>query len=485
LNTFRRLRGSPGTALAVPLPEPHLAVIPEQFSHAGISLPQILSILRAYWKQSLAIALCITVLSAIGIKFLPKTYTATATLIVNSDTKDPLAGRDFPVEMLASYVATQTELMQSPVVLLPVVDRLKLTEDRSFTDGFSGDPDALREYVERNLTISLYIETGRGGQLLYVNASAKTAAKAADIANAVADVYIEQDRRRLDDPAGERAQRYAEELAELRAKATAAQDKVTAFRKQFGINDITAAPTDSEVQNLDNLQQRLLETQNLRRSLEAKESGQQSSADEALASRTVQDLKTLLSTQMSQLAQLSATYGPQHPKVRELNAQISLTRESLASETHTLSDNTATELARTKELEQKYSRAVTEQQAKVASLRQAQDEGGKLLLELESAKSVYKHALDGYDQIMFAAVANHTNVGFVSRAVAPIKASRPNKVKLMLLALVAGIGLGVAIPAVYELFFHRRLRCRDDMERGFGIAVLAQLESVPALSSAI
>ena len=67
----------------------------------------------------------------------------------------------------------------------------------------------------------------------------------------------------------------------------------------------------------------------------------------------------------------------------------------------------------------------------------------------------------------------------------PIKASRPNKVKLMLLALVAGIGLGVAIPAVYELFFHRRLRCRDDMERGFGIAVLAQLESVPALLSAI
>jgi polysaccharide biosynthesis transport protein len=467
LNTFRRLRGTPGTALAVPLPEPHLAVIPEQFSHAGISLPQILAILRAYWKQCLAIALCITVLSAIAIKFLPKTYTATATLIVNSDTKDPLAGRDFPVEMLASYVATQTELMQSPVVLLPVVDRLKLTEDRSFTDGFSGDPNALREYVERNLSFSLYIETGRGGQLLYVNASAKTAAKAADIANAVADVYIEQDRRRLDDPAGERAQRYAEELAELRAKATAAQDKVTAFRKQFGINDITAAPTDSEVQNLDNLQQRLLETQNLRRSLEAKESGQQSSADEALASRTVQDLKTLLSTQLSQLAQLS------------------LTRQSLANETHTLSDNTATELARTKELEQKYSRAVTEQQAKVASLRQAQDEGGKLLLELESAKSVYKHALDGYDQIMFAAVANHTNVGFVSRAVAPIKASRPNKVKLMLMALVAGMGLGVAIPAVYELFFHRRLRCRDDMERGFGIAVLAQLESVPALSGAV
>jgi succinoglycan biosynthesis transport protein ExoP len=271
-------------------------------------------------------------------------------------------------------------------------------------------------------------------------------------------------------------------LAELRAKATAAQDKVTAFRRLNGLNDIRASSTDSEAQNLHNLQERLQETQNLRRSLEAKESGEQASADEALASTTVQQLKTLLSNQTSDLAKLSATYGPQHPKVRELNSQIALTRQSLANETHALSENTITGLTRARELEQKYIRAVADEQAKVLALRQAQDEGGKLLLELESAQSVYKHALDGYDQIMFAAVANHTNVGFVSRAVAPIKASKPNKVNLMLMALAAGIGLGLGIPAIYELFFNRRLRCRDDMEREFGIAVLTQLESVPALA---
>jgi hypothetical protein len=134
--------------LAITLPEPQLATIPEQFAHGGISVQQILSIVRAYWKQSLAITLCTATVAATAIKFLPKTYTATATLIVNSDTKDPLAGRDFPVEMLASYVATQTELMQSPVVLMPVVDRLKLTQNRDYTSGFAGSADALREYVE-------------------------------------------------------------------------------------------------------------------------------------------------------------------------------------------------------------------------------------------------------------------------------------------------------------------------------------------------
>lgn len=473
---------TPGTAITVALPEPNLATIPEQISHQGMSVAQFSAILLAYWKQIAVITVVVVSLGAVAIKSLPKTYTATATLIVNADLKDPLAGRDFPVEMITSYVSTQIELMTSPIVLLPVVDQLKLMEDKNFTAGFSGSADALREFAQRNLATATHVERGIGGQLLYVSVSAKSAAKAADIANAVADVYIEQDRRRLNDPAGERAQRYTEELAELREKATIAQDKVTAFRKENGIGDMSSGSAGTEVQALDTLHQRLLETQNLRRSLEAKQTGQQASADETIGSASVQTSKTLLDAQLSQLAQLSGTYGPRHPKVRELNAQIALTRQSLANANHALSANTETELGRTKALEQKYRQAVAEQEAKVVKLRQAQDEGSKLVLELESAKAVYKHALDGFDQIMFQAVANHTNVSVVRRAVPPLRASKPNKIKLMMMALAVGLGLGVGGPLAYGVIFARRLRCRDDVERDFGIAVLAQLEAVPTLA---
>jgi polysaccharide biosynthesis transport protein len=468
---------TPGTAITVALPEPNLAIIPEQVSHQGMSVAQFAAILLAYWKQIAVISLVVASLGAVTIKFLAKTYTATATLIVSSDLKDPLAGRDFPVEMIASYVSTQIELMTSPIVLLPAIDRLKLMDDKNFTAGFSGNGDALREFVQKNLALSLQVQRGTGGQLLYVSASAKSAAQAADIANAVADVYIEQDRRRLNDPAGERAQRYTEELAELREKATIAQDKVTAFRHENGIGDMNSASAGTEVQSLDTLHQHLLETQNLRRTLEAKLTGQKAPADETPGS-------AVLDAQLAQLAQLSGTYGPQHPKVKELNAQIALTRQSLANANHATSASTEAELARTKELERKYAQAVAEQEAKVVKLRQAQDEGSKLVLELESAKSVYKQALDGFDQIMFQAVASHANVSVVNRAVPPLRASKPNKIKLMFMALAAGLGLGVGIPLGYGLIFARRLRCRDDVERDFGIAVLAQLEAVPALARA-
>lgn len=482
----KRFRRTPPVAL-LPAPESAPVNVPDLPAHSGISPTQIIAMMRARWIPGVIIAVAVTVVGAVAIKYLPKTYTAMTSLIVDSDVKDPLAGRDFPVEMIANYVSTQIELMTSPIVLLPVVDRLHLTQDKNFTAGFSGSSDALREFVEKNLAQSLQIERGTGGQLIYLSASAKSAARAAEIANAVADVYIEQDRQRLNGPAGERAQRYVQELAELREKATIAQDKVTAFRKQNGLGEISpgTATGDTEVQALDNLHQRLLETQNLRRSLEAKLSGTQAAASDPTAVVAVQSLKTQLENELAQLAQLRGTYGPQHPKIRELEARIAVTRQSVADEQHAASQGVEAELARTKELEQKYLRAVADQEAKVAALRQAQDEGSKLVLELDSAKSVYKHALDGFDQIMFQAVANHTNVSVVSRAVAPLRASKPNKMKLLLMVLLAGVGMGVGAPLGYELFLDRRLRCRDDMEREFGIAVLAQLDAVPALARAV
>jgi uncharacterized protein involved in exopolysaccharide biosynthesis len=469
------------TAVTVALPEPNPAAIPEEVSHQGLSLSQLLAVLRAYRKQITVISVVLVSLSAMAIKLLPKTYTATATLIVNADVRDPLAGRDFPVQVITDYVSTQIELMTSPIVLQPVVQQLNLMQDKDFTAGFSGSADALREFVQKNLAAAVQVQRGVGGQLLYVSASAKSAAKAADIANAVADVYITQDRRRLNDPAAERAQRYTEELAELREKVSVAQDKVTAFRKDNGIGSMNSESNGTEEQSLDTLHQRLLETQNLRRSLEAKQAGQEPSADEAAATGSMQASRALLDTQLSQLAQLNRIYGPQHPKILELNAQIALTRQSLADESQTLAANRETEIARARKLEEKYLQAIAGQEAKVVKLRQAQDEGSKLVLELESAKAVYKQALDGFDQIMFQAVANHANVSIVSRAVSPLRPSKPNKIKLMMMAFAMSLGLGIGAPMGHGLVVSRRLRCRDDMERDFGIAVLAQLEAVPML----
>lgn len=449
---------------------------------AGISLSQIVTIARAYWRQSLAIALAFIVLAALSIKALPKTYTATATLIVNSQTDDPLAAQRTPDGMNNfSYVATQVELMTSPVVLLPVVDRLNLTSNRDFVAGFSGgNAMALRDYAERSLAKTLDIETGRGGQLIYVFASGRYPNEAAAIANAVADVYMTEERRRLDGPATERAERYSQELAELRAKAESAQQSVTDFRKDNGLTDLSETGANSETQALSTLEARLLDAQNQRRALEARQTGQEATADEALASDQIDHLKSQLSLLRQQEADLETTLGPRNPKLLAVQAQIKEAQGTLDHAIAALTANTGTQLTRARDLETRLTQAVSAERAKVLKLRQLQDQGQKLQLELESAQSVYKRALDGYDQIMFASVDHSSDVSLISRATPPVRPSKPNKIKLFLAAIAAGLLLGLSLPAVYELLFNRRLRCRDDLERSFGIPVLAQFDAVPA-----
>lgn len=454
---------------------------------AVLSLPQVIAIARAYWKASVVTALVVIALTGLIIKLLPHTYTATATLISNIQSNDPLAPQlqNIDFNNYAVTQVTQMELMTAPIVLLPVVDRLKLTSDKNFVSGFRGNsPTALREYAEKALAKVIEIDTGRGGALIYVSASARYPNQAAAIANTVADVYMSEERSRLEGPASERAQRYSQELAALRSKSEAAQQALTDFRERNALTDLNEnGGADGEAQALLTLETRLLDAQTERRTLQARQAGQEADANEALNSEQIYHLKGQLSSERAQRAELATTLGPKHPKLVALDAQIATTQAALDRAVSALSANTTTQLARAIKLEASLTAAVTAERAKVLRVRQLQDQAQKLALELESAQSVYKRALDGYDQIMFASVDHPTDVSIISRATAPVRPSKPNKVKLFIVGILAGLLLGVAGPMAYELLVNRRVRCREDIERTFGIPVLAQFDAISAATA--
>src|SRR6202011_988158 len=235
---------------------------------------------------------------------------------------------------------------------------------------------------------------------------------------------------------------------------------------------------------LSSLETRLQEAQNARRAAEVKAAADQKNGANATASQAIQSLRSQINTERAQLAQLRATMGVAHPKVIELQNQIDANQRILDSEFSNVSAGAASDLSAARQLEAKLQAAVQEQRGKVLSISRLEDEGTKYVLELESAQSVYKRALDGYDQIMFASGGHATNINFVSRAVPPQLASKPNKFKLLFMGLVAGIALGISGPLAYELLVNRRIRCRDDFERGFSIPVLMEFDAIPARSAA-
>lgn len=481
-------RDLPVLASATPLAL-HTAYMSPPYAQPGLSLAQLAAILWAYRKQSLLIAGAVVFVAGVACLLWPRTYEATTTLMVDFEVNDPLAGREFPTGLLGSYMATQVELARGSEVLLPVIERLQLTQDEDYAAGHSGDAASLATWVETRVRKKLQVEQGKyGSQLIYVTYGAGSAAEAAQVANAVAEVYADQQHRRLTDPAGERATRYTAQLAELKAKVVHAQQQVTEFRQRTGLID-SDEKGDVGMLMLSTLEERLLEAQNARRAAESRASADAAVGAQVLGSTMIQSLKTQVALQGATLAQLRTTLGERHPQVLELQSQMGATRAALNAELQAYAGNAAAELASAQQLEQKLEKALEERRASVLKVRQLQDSGAKQLLELESAQSVYKRALEGYDQVLFASTGGYTNISIVSRATPPPRPSKPKVGILMLLAVFAGGALGMAVPLLYELV-NRRVRCRDDVERDHGIPVLMELGPIhtsrppPALAAA-
>jgi uncharacterized protein involved in exopolysaccharide biosynthesis len=453
------------------------AYIPLNYGQPGLSLKQMLSIVWAYRNLSLLIVAVVMTLTVAIVALWPKTYAATVALMVNYEVNDPLNGKELPVGQVGSYIATQVELMQTPEVLQAVVDRLGLAQNPDYARGYKGENGTLSEWVATQLAKTLTItQSLRGSQLIYLTYSSNDRKEAALIANTIADVYKEQDYKRSTGPSSESAKRYAQELNELKLKVDQAQKEVTEFKQRNGlIDEGNRSNVDAALQAT--LDEHLLVAQSALRVAEARASADQSVSDQVLSSTQTQALKTQLAAQELRLAQLIRAYSPQHPAVLDAQLQIETIRHSLASALKSYSDNASAGVSVAQRLEQSLQRAVAEQRAKVMAKSRVQDEAAKYLLELESAQSVYKRALEGYDRVMFASGGHYTNVSLVSRATPPVAASKPKVLVWLVLGAIAALGLGLGIPLLYELS-NRRVRSRDDLERHHGVPVLAEFGKI-------
>jgi polysaccharide biosynthesis transport protein len=465
----------PGTSVGA---APQFAMLPEQFVGAEPSAAQIRSVLAAYRWKIVCLTLALLVASAVIVKLWPKSYAATVTMMVNQSNQ---GGPDY-VNALASYMSTQVALMRSPRMFATVVERLNLIQDPEFTAGYRPAVSTLDNWVQQSLADKLDIAQVGNSQLLSVTATSKSFLKAAQLANAVADAYLAQTQYHEIDQNSDQAHQYSAELKDLRTRVTAAQDRVTTFRQSTGITDINnnRMQNDVEVQMLTDLEQRLLEAQNQRHIAESQRGGDQATRSNVLGSTLIQNLKSQDAALQSQLAQLRATLGSDHPKVMEITAEIAATRKSLAEAINTYATNSSAELASAQEVEAKLQAAVVAQRERVQLLRSRQDEGTKLQLELEAAQTVYRRALE---DITFASTVSLTNINIVSRATPSAKFSKPNKMVMMLCGAILSLLVGVLGPVGFEFLIDRRLRCRDDFERDLGIPVLAEFDHVAAIAS--
>ncbi|HEX4872827.1 MAG TPA: GNVR domain-containing protein [Nevskiaceae bacterium] len=459
------------------LPAETEAALPTPFIASAPTPQQIGTMI---WARRYAIALITAVLvvfTGVVSKLLPRSYEATATLLVDFEINDPLSGRDFSPMLAESYLLTQMEFMTSPVVLLPVVDALGLASREEYLAGYSGEGGTgLREWVMAGLARDLSVSQGKQSRFIYVTYSARDPQLAAAGANAVANRYLEAAQERSGAPVREQADRYGTQLESLRTAVDAAQTRVTEFRQRTGLIDLDQK-VDVDAERLLELDRRLAEAESQRRLAEQRHARGAETSAAVLESALVQSLKTQLAQQEARMAELSATLGTRHPEYQALQAEIATTRERLQREIGAYGGGARAELDAARSVEQQLRREVERQRETLLETRRLQDEGTRYLRELESATKVYESALQGYDQILLSAQSRYSPARLVSAATPPLRHSRPKATQNVILALFAGLMVGTAICLLLELM-RRRVRSRDDLERELRLPVLAELGEI-------
>lgn len=441
----------------------------EEVQGSGFTIMQVVNMVWAHAWISAGLFVLLAALSYLAIKSLPKSYNATAALIVHADDVDPLAGRNFSIGQAGTFFPTQVELINNIVMLQPVVERLKLYEDQEFTGGFVGDSKALNDVVVSNLRQKLEVKPGAGSQLLYISVTARDPEKAAAITNAVADEYLRQSNERTNAPAAARAGRYGEQLAQLKSNVDEAAARVAEFRQRHRLANLgqTGGGAGLDEEALADLQKNLLLAQSARRQLENR--SLDARADGVLVQQTPEEtaLRQRLDDLQAELVKQSATLGPRHPRIVQLETEIAALRQEINA-------GTQKALAVARDLENRYQAELAAAQRRVLQQREVEDQGAKLVLEQKLAEEAYAQALRGLDEVKFASEGNYQDVTLVSRAEPPVKPSKPNKMKLFAAALAASLAMALGGPFAYELLLNRRIRCRDDLERSFRIVTLAE-----------
>ena len=168
--------------------------LPDDVLHPGPTPRQLWAMLRANALWIAGFALALTVLTALVTMALPKTYRATAGVLISYEAKDPLTGRDVASFLAPSYLSTQLDLLRGRELLLEVVDRLGWTRDPQRAEGYTGDggEDGLRQQLAHGLGQRLAIESHKDSRLVTVSYSDRDPALAAQVANLVAQVYLER-----------------------------------------------------------------------------------------------------------------------------------------------------------------------------------------------------------------------------------------------------------------------------------------------------
>ncbi|MCJ8192031.1 GumC family protein [Sphingomicrobium aestuariivivum] len=390
------------------------------------------------------------------------------------------------------FFETQYELLKSRRLAEMVVDDLGLEEDYQFIGGPEAGEELLQELSvdeRRKAAVGrvmggINVKPVSNSNIVTVDFTARDPQRAARVANAVAQQYMEMDLEQRFEATRMARDFLAGRLEEVRGRLEDSERQAADYARRTGLIGEQGVSSDASTTTIDgatlarlNAELTQATAERVRAESQFRSNNGGKAASEALSNDTISRLRYERAEKRGELSKLQSDFGPEYPKVVALKEQIGeLDRQISAEQTRV--DNSIGA-----GLEGEYLQALAAEralraqveQAKVAVLDEQQSGIGLKIIQrdIDTNRQLYEGLLQRYKEIGVAGTTTANRISVVDEAVVPAAPSSPNALRNIALSLLLGAAASFAAILGYEQLRRARLT-PDDLASKLGVPLLGQ-----------
>jgi succinoglycan biosynthesis transport protein ExoP len=456
--------------------------VPPESSSPAEAVRNFVQLVHRQFPVILVVTLLSLFLGALYLLITPASYTAQATMII--ETKRPPIFQQAPPLVEGSIesgiVASQVEILKSEKIALAVINELELWKDPEFV----GPPRGIAGIINR-VSSSIFgsepppthevrmrraLETFRDRlvarrvamtNVLEITFRSYDSDRAIQITNAITSAYITDQLESRSQSAKETATWLQERLKELREQALNADRAVVEFKNSNKLVD--AAGKRIYEQQLSELNSQLVMARTRLSEAQARLDRIETITQTGIPDATVTD--TLNSPVINRLRQQyldlasreadwSLRYGPDHIAVKNLQEQMRGIRNAISDELRRIAETYRSDLEIAKQREEAVQHALAQAVVEAQDANQAQVRLAELESTAKTARLLYDNMLQRHMELIQQQSFPLSEARLITRAMGPLKRSHPQPIPVVAASVGAGMMLGLLIGILNELWRH-------------------------------
>ncbi len=481
---------------------------PDALGHASAGDPasavgqllHLMGVLRRRWLVWAATTALCVLAAGLVLRALPPRYQAGATLVLHQggpQVLDKVRGvvEDGPAEGKGydAYYQTQRAIMGSRTVAERALERL----------GLLGDPDALREAdgplhsapptadaVER-LQRLVSIREVRGSRVVEIVAEHPDPQRASDLANAMADAYLDHvhgSRRSL----GKQAEDdLAKERRAAQARLDQAEQALHAFKGEHGITSISLSDRQNVItQDVLTLSTRAkeAEAEHIHLGSVLKEAEQHKEAGDTLAAllllapgeASIERLRAEHVEARAAFRTADIELGPKHAEHRAAAQRLREAERDVERELVARLASLRSRVAAARRTEQRLGGALGREHERALALGTLEQRHHALVRDAKTAEEEFLLIARRDTEVSLTNRVETESIEPLDRATVPATPSFPHRGVALGLGAALGLGLGFVLALVVDAR-DQRIRDVPDVERALHEHPLPVLGQLPAL----